>query len=494
MFEHVSPEKVGIPTERIIEFLEKLERRGAIMHSMIITRYGKTVLEKYWAPFHKDFNHRMYSSTKSYTAIGIGLLEEEGKLSLDERLVDIFPDKIDGEANEYLKEQTVRQMLTMTTVGNPVNWFNDTDPDRVHLYMNKRPNPHPAGTIWEYDSAGSQVLATIVEKRSGMELMAYLKSKLFDKMGTFKNARILKTRNGDAWGDSALLCTTRDAVSFAQLLMDGGVWQGERLMNEEFVRTATSKVVDNKSSWRPGVYTHGYGYQIWRTEQNGFSFLGMGDELTIALPDYGIIISTTADHQGTNNLIREMMVSSFFDIIVSNVKDGELPANPEAEARLAEMTKDLKLRALEGMADSSFREELDGREYICKNNPMGITRFSFKFDGADKGEFRYTNAQGDKVIPFGVNHNVFGKFPQLGYSNGFGGLRTTDGFMYDDAVSFAWLEDKKLMIFVQIIDNYFGLMSATFAFRDGHAAAQFEKIGEDFLNEYQGVLSAELVK
>jgi hypothetical protein len=66
--------------------------------------------------------------------------------------------------------------------------------------------------------------------------------------------------------------------------------------------------------------------------------------------------------------------------------------------------------------------------------------------------------------------------------------------MYDDAVSFAWLEDKKLMIFVQIIDNYFGLMSATFAFRDGHAAAQFEKIGEDFLNEYQGVLSAELVK
>jgi hypothetical protein len=109
------------------------------------------------------------------------------------------------------------------------------------------------------------------------------------------------------------------------------------------------------------------------------------------------------------------------------------------------MTKDLKLRALEGMADSSFREELDGREYVCKKNPMGITKFSFKFDGKDKGEFRYTNAQGDKVIPFGVNHNVFGKFPQLGYSNGFGGLRTTDGFMYDDAVSFAWLEDKKLM-------------------------------------------------
>jgi hypothetical protein len=276
--------------------------------------------------------------------------------------------------------------------------------------------------------------------------------------------------------------------------MDGGVWQGERLINEDFVRTATSKVVDNKADWHPGVCTHGYGYQIWRTEQNGFSFLGMGDELTIALPDYGIIISTTADHQGTNNLIREMMTSSFFDIIVSNVKDEALPENPEAIAKLEKMTENLKLRALEGMEDSSFREELDGRAYVCDKNPMGITRFSFKFDGKEKGEFRYTNAQGDKVIPFGVNHNVFGKFPQLGYSNEFGGLRTTDGFMYNDAVSFAWLEEKKLMVFVQIIDNYFGLMSATFAFRDAHAAAQFVKIGEDFLGEYQGVLTAKIAE
>ena len=490
MFEHVIPEEVGIPSEKIHEFIDTIEKRGAIMHSVVITRYGKCVFEKYWAPFHKDFNHRMYSSTKSYTAIGIGLLEEEGKLSLDDKLVDIFPDKIDGEISDYLREQTVRQMLTMTTVGNPNNWFRETDPDRVHLYFNHRTKAHPAGTIWEYDSAGSQVLATIVEKLSGMELMAYLKSKLFDRMGTFKNAEILKTRNGDAWGDSALLCTTRDAVSFAQLLMNGGVWEGERLMNENFVRTATSKVVDNRSSWRPGCYTHGYGYQIWRTEQNGFSFLGMGDELTIALPDRGIIISTTADHQGTDNLIRNIMVNAFFDIIVNNTKDSPLPQNDAAYAALEERTKDLKLRAMEGLEDSPFRDELNGKEYICEKNPMGITKFSFHFKNKTEGEFRYTNAQGDKVIPFGVNHNVFGKFPQLGYSNGFGGLRTTDGFMYNDAVSFGWLEDKKLMLFVQIIDRYFGLMSATFAFRDNYAAAQFAKIGEDFLDEYTGELSA----
>jgi hypothetical protein len=311
-------------------------------------------------------------------------------------------------------------------------------------------------------------------------------------MGTFKTANILKTRNNDSWGDSALLCTTRDMASCAQLLMDGGVWEGERLINEKFVKDATSKQVDNSSKWFNACFIHGYGYQIWRTEQNGFAFVGMGDEITIALPDRGLVFVCTADHQGTDNLIRNIMVNAFFDIIVDNLSDEPLPEDKAAEARLAERTSDLKLRALRGMEDSSFRSELNGRVYTCENNPMGITKFSFHFKDKTEGEFRYTNAQGDKVIPFGVNHNVFGKFPQLGYSNGFGGLRTTDGFMYNDAVSFGWLEDKKLMLFVQIIDRYFGLMSATFAFRDNYAAAQFAKIGEDFLDEYTGELSAKL--
>ena len=491
MFEKISPEAAGISSEKIAEFLTTIEKRGAIMHSMMIVRHGKTVAEYYWKPFHKDFHHRMYSQTKSYTAIAIGLLEEEGKLSLDDKLVDIFPEKIDGEISEYLKEQTVRHMLTMTTVGNPNNWFAETEPDRTRLYFNLRKNAHPAGTVWEYDSAASQVLSAIAEKLSGMPLLEYLRSKLFDKMGTFKTAEILKTRNGDSWGDSALLCTMRDMASFGKLLMDGGVWCGERLMNEKFVRTATSKVVDNVMSWRPGAYTHGYGYQIWRTEQNGFSFLGMGDEITICLPDRDYMFVCNADHQGTDNLLRNILVNAMFDIIVSNMKDEALPANPEAEERLAKLTENLELRAARGLADSGFRAELNGAEYECSQNPMGITRFSFKFgEDGKSGELHYTNAQGDKVIPFGVNHNVFGKFPQLGYSNDRGGLRTTDGFMYNDAASLAWLEEKKLILFVQIIDRYFGLMSAVFAFRDGHAAAQFAKVGEDFLDEYSGELSA----
>ena len=141
-----------------------------------------------------------------------------------------------------------------------------------------------------------------------------------------------------------------------------------------------------------------------------------------------------------------------------------------------------------GAEDSDFRKELNGVEYICDENPMEIARFSFNFNDEKTGEFRYTNAQGDKVIPFGVNYNVFGEFPQLGYSNEYGAVPTTDGFMYDDAVSLAWLGEKTLILFVQIIDKYFGNMSAKFSFKEDKVYARFSKTAEFFLMEYEGEL------
>ena len=498
MFERISPEEAGISSDTVRKFTEYVEKRGGILHGVLMMRNGKIFSEQYWAPFHRDFCHRMYSQTKSYTAIAIGLLEQEGKLSLDDRLIDHFPDKIDGDLIPEMRELTIREMLTMTTLSTDMHvawWFTSGDPDRTHLYINRKKPSRASGTLWEYDSAGSQVMASLVDRLAGMPLLAYLKSRLFDKMGTFGTAEMLRTANGDSWGDSALVCTMRDMASVGQLLINGGSWNGEQLLNEKFVREATSKRVDNRKNWFQCSFTHGYGYQIWRTEQNGFAFVGMGDELTVCLPDRNLVLVTTGDHQGTDNRYRDMMLNAFFDMIVDEMKDEPLPANPAAEERLATLNAGLKLRAEQGLPDSPFRTELDGKVFACAENPMGITKVSFHFaEDGKTGEFRYTNAQGDKVLPFGVNHNVFGKFPQLGYSNDFGGLRTDDGFMYNDAVSFAWLDEKKFIILTQVIDRYFGLMSAVFAFRDGNVAALFQKVGEDFFDEYQGELYGKEVK
>jgi hypothetical protein len=121
-----------------------------------------------------------------------------------------------------------------------------------------------------------------------------------------------------------------------------------------------------------------------------------------------------------------------------------------------------------------------------------MTQFSFEF-ADDRGTFRYTNAQGEKEMPFGINHNVFGKFPQLGYSNEVGRMTTTDGFMYDDAVSLRFTQDNKLQLRVQIIDKYFGNFLATFAFNGDEATCKCAAVAENFLQEYNGEFTAHCV-
>lgn len=488
MFKTVTPESVGIKSGAVADYVSHLKQRGVVMHSLMMARGYEIFAEYYYAPFNKDFRHRMYSQTKSYVSIAIGLLEEEGKLNLDDRIVDHFPEYVCEKTCENLKEQTVREMLMMETGVYCDYWFTSVIRDRVELYFRSAPKPNPSGTIWHYDSAGSQVLCALVEKLSGMKMLDYLRMKLFDKMGTFKTAEILKTPNGVSWGDSALVCTPRDMLSFARFVMNYGTWNGERLMNEEYLKTATSGLVHNEENGFYNAQNCGYGYQIWRMERDSFAFIGMGGQLTVCIPELDIIFTCTGDNQG-NSPAYDVIINGLFDIILKNVENSPIEVCEEGKNRLAEVTSDLKLWHAEGMAKTSFTDSVNGVKYICNENQCGITEFSLEF-GEDSGIFKYTNAQGYKEIKFGINKNEFGKFPQLGYSNEFGGERTTDGFMYDCAASGAWVEEKKFMLRVQVIDKYFGQLSITFSFKDNKAAVLLEKTAEDFFDEYKGIISA----
>jgi hypothetical protein len=214
----------------------------------------------------------------------------------------------------------------------------------------------------------------------------------------------------------------------------------------------------------------------------------MGDQLTICYPKKDVIFVCTADNQGYASA-RNMLIHALYDHIIDPMADKPLAPDAEAEARLEAATAKLSLRVVDGKASSPFAKELDGRVYECLPNPMGITRFSFRFTEKG-GELHYTNAQGDKVMPFGLGENCFTKFPEYGYSDDHGGAVTDNGFLYDAAISGAWREEKKLMIVFQIIDRYFGNGAALFAFKGEHATVSMQSTAENFLNEYRGIAVA----
>ena len=134
LFDKITPEEAGIESRYIADYVSVLERHGMTTHSLLMMKGEKIFAEYSWAPFHRDFLHRMYSQTKSYVSIAIGLLMDEGKVSLDAPIVSYFPDKIRRELSEYLEKQTVRDMLMMETAVRPPYWFGTANPDRTDEY------------------------------------------------------------------------------------------------------------------------------------------------------------------------------------------------------------------------------------------------------------------------------------------------------------------------------------------------------------------------
>lgn len=491
MFPKVSPESIGLSSRDLQAFLQSLEDNGLVMHSALFLRGQSLFGEFYWNPFDENFCHRMYSQTKSFVGVAIGFLEEERKISLDDPIALYFLDKMDDSIPPFLANQTIRHMLTMTTSAQAPYWFHTADPDRTHEYLNASDVVRPSNSLWGYDTHGSQVLASLVERVSGKSLFTYLEEKLFRHLGTFQTASILKTPNGDSWGDSAMLCTGRDMLSFARFVMDGGVWQGKRLLNATYLEAATARQKDNQLSGFAAFHTHGYGYQIWRHPLGGFSFHGMGGQFTFCFPEQDLIFTCTGDNQGYP-AAPSLLFDNLRQHVIAKLSD-PLPEDPVAQAALASYGESLQLAVAQGARESSFAAQLSGKKYVCDKNPMGIRSFYFDFQG-DRVLWHYENAQGGKTLPLGLGYNLFGPFPQYGYSDGVGGERSDGGFCYHCAASAAWLEEQKLGLRVQIIDRYFGNFFAVFAFRDHYCAVRMIKCAEDFLQEYEGELLAKCVE
>jgi CubicO group peptidase (beta-lactamase class C family) len=477
-----TPESVGIRSEAIHRFLTHLEQDGLSTHDVILYRRGKIVFEHYWEPFHPEFLHRMYSVTKSFVSLAIGALVTDGMIALDDPIEKFFPKEAAASPCPYLPKQTVRQMLTMTTANPHRGWFEAHNGDRVKFYFDGKGLNRP-GMIFEYDSTGSFILGSLVERVTGEELMTYLRRRLLDRIGFSKEAYMLKCPGGHSWSDSALLCTPRDLLLAARLCMAEGEWEGEQLIDRDYMRTATSKQVDN-NNWGTNDYdTQGYGYQIWRTFDNSFCFCGMGCQYAICVPDKDMILIYNGDNQGLP-FASPTIFNRFFEEIARPAADDPLAEDPEALRALTDYAAGLKLFATRGALHGELEHAMNGVTYRMDPNPMGIAKMRFDL-AADSGVLTYENARGEKVLPFGLCKNAFASFPEDGYDDGVGGV--PGNRRYNCAASAAWVSPYQLLLRVQIIDTYFGNLSMSFGFTaDGEMSVHMQKCAEHFLEGYEG--------
>ena len=109
------PEEQGISSKSIKRLLERILEQKIPLHSLLIARHGIVITEAYFALYEKETLHRMFSQTKSFTSLAIGLLEVEGKLALSDRISAYFPEYLPDEVHPWIEEMTIENLLMMET-------------------------------------------------------------------------------------------------------------------------------------------------------------------------------------------------------------------------------------------------------------------------------------------------------------------------------------------------------------------------------------------
>ena len=475
-----TPAECGVPYEKINEFIDEIEKRRIMLHGFAFLRGDKLFAEGYFAPIHKDFLHRMYSTSKTYTSMAIGALIAEGKISLDDPVYKFFPDKLPENLHPYIAEATIRHLLMMATPFDRETYGRFV-PDWEYSFFNKPPQVHP-GTRFIYDTCGTYMLDCIVERVTGKPFLDYLKDIALREIGFSEDAWCVQSPDGHSWGGSGVLATLRDTVRFATLVKNRGVAHGKQLLPADYIDEATKYQISNSTQYPHPDYLHGngYGYKIWMVQGGGYAFLGMGCECALIIPDKDFVAVCIGDTQGDPNYAN--VFELIRDLIVDNLGEAYAP-DEAAEAALKERLDNLRVPSVGGAVTSPKASEINGVEYTMFNNPMQITSVRFELN-ENEGVMYYNTLRGEKKMPFGMAKNVFFKFPEKHYYDY--QINLPSGREHDAFASAEWLNENTLHIRTYIYDNCLGNMHTYVTFDGDKIGIKMTKVAEWFMDEYEG--------
>ncbi|MBQ9910480.1 MAG: serine hydrolase [Lachnospiraceae bacterium] len=477
-FERSTPEAQGIRTRDIIELVKRLKEHGLPMHSLLIERHGILVTELYYAPFEKDTLHRMYSETKSFVSMAIGKLESEGKLKLQDRICDYFPEYLPGVVHPWLEELTIEDMLKMETCYD-MTVYTKADPKACWTREFFRAVPtHRPGTVFQYDTSGTHTMGALVKKLSGLDPLEYLKQNGFDEIGFSDESFILPRPDGETRNGSGLMALPSDMLKTARLLLDDGVDRktGREILPKEYLKKATAV----QTPIAPNTHdAKGYGYQFWIRDENCFMMLGMGSNDTMMLRDKDLAVVYTCDSQGIPAATFDIQ-RLILEILVGNMSDEPFPEDPEALEELETLAETLSIPVTGNTVTEHWQDRVNGRTFGIAANKHDFQEFTLRFGTDGEGVMEFVRCGKHFRLPFGIGKNVCGTFP---------------GYDLQTYTSAGWLREDTFFINAQVLDYELSSEQFKFVFLpDGGLTVMMKKNEEVLMNEFNGLLNGQLIR
>ncbi len=309
--------------ERLMNSLNYIEDHN--LHSLLVVKDGKLVFEEYFPGekfclaqytgemgFNRDDTHTLCSATKSIVSALFGIAIDKGFVdSVEEKVFDFFPEYSDllVEVDEK-RDLTIKHLLTMTS---GIDWDDETFPytdprnDIYQLfrtndpmrYILEQPMSATPGTVFDYDNCNTNVLGEIIHKANDFTLDEFSDTYLFSKLG-ISDFEWQHLSNNVVFASGDLLLRPRDMAKFGALFLSGGVWNGERIISQDWIDVSTQKYLNPNQYSNEYTWADGYGYQWWQWERvNGTDFpaylaAGWGGQWIIVHPAKNLVIVSTA--------------------------------------------------------------------------------------------------------------------------------------------------------------------------------------------------------
>lgn len=488
-WEKVQPGQSKVPESAVADFVDRLEADRLTMHGFAMSDRGRLLAEGYWAPFTEKSLHRMYSVGKSFVSLAIGLLQEEGRLHLDDRICGYFRDKCPEEgAHPWIEQMTIRNMLTMTTCHRQTT-YKRYKGDWVESFFRVTPD-HLPGAVFSYDTSSTHVLAALVERLSGKKLMDYLRAKAFDRIGVSKEAYYMEDPYGISQGGSGLNCTLRDLLAVAELVTDGGRYQGEQLLPADYLEEALGCRI---TTIQQTAYDEqlGYGYQIWQGRHGSFYFYGIGGQLAVCFPRERFVLVTMGNTLDNKNGIKDIFdafESCIYpwisgcgaDKAAGRAASLEMDRTCAKAVSLEDKIRGLALAPVPGERASEIESVVDGREYFFEENKLQVSKLRVDFS-EEGGKLHMTKEGRDFELTFG----------RTGYVRGVFSWDLGNPAAPAECLSHgAWVMEDYLNIRCHILGENMAKLSMGFRFQDGKVTIKLQKGADDALNDFEGTASS----
>ena len=296
-----TPEEQGLDPALVAELYYHADQLETL-YGLLVVKNGHLIAEEYFNEGSVGQKARIQSATKSVTSALVGIALDRGCLSsVEQRMVEFYPDVADRITDPRKQQITIREMLQMRA-GYP---WEETHPDlwegllsgRYPRLVEEFPLTADPGTEFQYSNLTSNWLGIIVDRECGMHLRAYAEENLFSPLGVEPGTW------GTDWdghnnGCGDLHLAARDMAKFGLLYLNDGDWEGNQIIPADWVqdslRTYSEDAWDNIGRFRD----IGYGYQWWsaRAGDQHVNFAwGHGGQLIVLVDELDMVLVTTAD-------------------------------------------------------------------------------------------------------------------------------------------------------------------------------------------------------